>query len=173
MARLIPFPRRKKSTPALDMDALYRQYAGMVLRRVRRFFGESEAEEVVHEVFLRAMEKGESFRGDASPSTWLYHMTTNHCLNRLRNQKRRRSALNINADLPWLKPAAVTDSETSVFLEQLWSQLDDEAIMIGTYYFIDGLSHDEIARIVGVSRRTVGNRVEALRAQARGAAGLD
>ena len=172
MARLIPFRRRPQPASRLDIDALYRQYAGMVLRRVRRFFGDGEAEEVVHEVFLRAMEKADTFRAEASPSTWLYHLTTNHCLNRIRNQKRRRIALQINADLPWLKPAAATDAETSVFLEQLWSQLDDEAIMIGTYYFIDGLSHDEIARIIGVSRRTVGNRVEQLRATARAAAGL-
>jgi len=172
MARLIPFRRRPKTASRLDIDALYRQYAGMVLRRVRRFFGESDAEEVVHEVFLRAMEKGDTFRGDASPSTWLYHLTTNHCLNRIRNRKRRRTALAINADLPWLKPASGTDAETSVFLAQLWSQLDDEAIMIATYYFVDGMSHDEIARILGVSRRTVGNRVEGLRAAARAAAGL-
>ena len=74
----------------VDLDALYRTYAPMVLRRARRFFDAQEAEEVVHEVFLRAVEKAHTFRAEASPSTWLYQMTTNHCLNRLRNSQRRR-----------------------------------------------------------------------------------
>ena len=66
-------------------------------------------------------------------------------------------------------------AEAATFQKQradLIRQLDDEAIMIATYYFVDGMSHDEIARILGVSRRTVGNRVERLRAAARAAAGL-
>ena len=37
--------------------------------------------------------------------------------------------------------------------------------VVGVYYFLDGMTHAEIARILGCSRRTVGNRIEALRAQ--------
>ena len=39
--------------------------------------------------------------------------------------------------------------------------------MFAVYYFVDGLTHAEIAGIVGVSRRTVGNRIEELTAKMR------
>ena len=35
---------------------------------------------------------------------------------------------------------------------------------IAIYYYVDEMSHDEIAALVGVSRRTVGNRLEEFRA---------
>ena len=139
----------------------------MVLRRARRFFDAQEAEEVVHEVFLRVVEKAHTFRGQASPSTWLYQMTTNHCLNRIRNRRRRESARLIRGEQPWDLPAPAATGETTAFLEQLWSQLDEELMTVGVYHFVDGLTHQEIARILGVSRRTVGNRIAALQEKAR------
>lgn len=166
--RLIPFPRRK-----IDVDALYRRHSGVVFRRARRFFDEEEAREVLHEVFLKVVEKQSTFRADASPTTWLYQMTTNHCLNRLRDRKRRAEKLALNRDLPWLLPGGVADAETTVFLEQLWSELSDELTTIGVYYFVDGMTHGEIAELVGVSRRTVGNKVDEIRQRALTAAGID
>lgn len=170
MGRLLAFGRR----PRIDLDTLYTRHAGLVLRRVRRFFKDPvEAEEVVHEVFLRALEKQDSFRAEASPTTWLYQLTTNHCLNRLRNADRRRQALDQNADLPWLQPSGPTPADEAVFLDDLWAGLDADTAAIAVYFFIDGMTHAEIARIVGVSRRTIGNRIADLQAQARAAAGRE
>lgn len=145
----------------------------MIFRRVLRFFpDDAEAEEVVHEVFMRAMEKQHTFRGDASPSTWLYQLATRHCLNRLRDLRRRRETLALNADLPWLRPSAARDQEATMLLSQLIDQLDEEALLICTLYFVDGMSHAEIARVVGVSRRTIGNRIDDARHRMRAAAGV-
>ena len=38
--------------------------------------------------------------------------------------------------------------------------LTEEQADIAMYYFVDGLTHGEIARISGVSRRTIGNRID-------------
>ena len=157
------FTLRAQNT--LDIEHLYRCYGGTVARRVRRFVPPCDVEEVVHEVFLKAMERQSAFRGDASPVTWLYHIATNHCLNRIRDHKRRQELLFENRDLPWILPTRVGDTEKHVLLEQVWSKLDETLTTIAMYYFIDGLTHDEIARITGTSRRTVGNRIEALKAQ--------
>jgi RNA polymerase sigma factor (sigma-70 family) len=166
--RLIPFPRR-----SLDVDGLYRRHSGVVFRRARRFFDEEEAREVMHEVFLKVIEKQHTFRAEASPTTWLYQMTTNHCLNRLRDRKRRAEKLELNAELPWLKPSGPADAETAVFLEQLWTDLDEELVAIAVYYFIDGMTHSEIAEVAGTSRRTIGNRIEEIRRLATKAAGIN
>lgn len=155
----------------LDLAVLYARHAGLVHRRVRRFFPAEDSEELVHEIFLRALEKQDTYRAEASPTTWLYQLATRFCLNRLRDRKRQGEVLAINAELPWLRPAAALDVEAAVFLEALWARLDEESALMALYYFVDGMTHEEIARITGVSRRTVGNRIEALQAQARLAAG--
>ena len=58
---------------------------------------------------------------------------------------------------------------TRSHLEALWEELQT----IGTYYFVDGMSHAEIARITGVSRRTIGNRLAKLQEMAEQAAGRE
>ena len=164
---ILQFPRRK----SLNFDELYVKHAPMVARRVRRFVPESDVEEVVHEVFLKAFERQTSYRGDASPTTWLYHIATNHCINRIRDRRRRRQALEINRELPWLMPSAEADSEDLVLLSQLWSSLTEEQSTIAVYYFTDGLTHGEIARIMDVSRRTIGNRIDEMTTMMRSRGG--
>jgi len=148
----------RKKQP-FDLGEIYRKHAGMVARRVRQFVPADDVEEVVHEVFLKVQEKHESFRGDSSPVTWLYHIATNHCLNRVRNKKRQRHALHLNRDLPWLLPGDSADTEHVLLIRQLWAQLSEAQSTIAIYYFVDGLTHEEIAQITNVSRRTIGNRI--------------
>lgn len=170
-SRSRPGPDRRASamtqandTPVgLDIGELYARHGGLVYRRVRRFYSAEEAEEVVQEVFLRLLSTKASFRGESSVTTWLYQVTTRHCLNRLRNAKRRRQLIDEHGTPAWGMPVAAARQEARVFLEQLWSQLDEELVVIGVYYFVDGLSHGAIAELMGVSRRTIGNRLLAIR----------
>jgi RNA polymerase sigma-70 factor, ECF subfamily len=146
---------------------LYEKYARLVHRRALRFYDEHEAEEVTHEVFLLVIEKIDAFRADASPATWLYRITTNHCLNRLRNSGRRQELWR-ERGFEATPPAALAPAqEESLLLRRLWEELPQELLQIGIYYHVDGLTHGEIARITGLSRRTVGNRLDELSAQAR------
>ncbi|MFV8754631.1 RNA polymerase sigma factor [Nannocystaceae bacterium ST9] len=155
----------------MNVGQLYQQHAAMVLRRVLRFFPRDEAEEVVHEVFIKVLERIDGFRGNASPTTWLYRMTTNHCINRLRDQGRRRELWR-EQGLAWTRELAGDEQEAATFLREFWRELDHESVEIGIHYFIDGMTHAEIARVLGCSRRTVGNRIESMRARARAEAGL-
>ena len=155
---------------AVDVDALYREWAPMVFRRIRRFYDAVEAEEVLHEVFLKVLENLDSFREDASPSTWLYRIATNHCLNRLRNSRRRQELLAEHGSE--LYPSAVgSNQEATLLLRQLWKELPDELLQIAVYYHVDGMTHAEIAEVIGTSRRTVGNRLLELEELAHAKAG--
>ncbi|MFZ4579657.1 MAG: RNA polymerase sigma factor [Myxococcota bacterium] len=158
------------SASTLDVASMYRRFAGMVLRRARRFYGPAEAEEVVHEVFLKVLEAPEMFRGASSPSTWLYRVTTNHCLNRLRNEARRRSLLVEHAESVPGVSSGGHGQEATVFVDEVWRALDAEHAAIGLYYFVDGMTHDQIAEVVGCSPRTVGNRIDRIDALLREAA---
>lgn len=164
-----PPGRAAASTPheELDVGALYQRYAPAIYRRIRRFYDGQEAEEVLQEIFLVVLERIGQFRGEASPSTWLYRVATHHCLNRLRNSARRRALLAESYEELWCEGATSGAQEATAGLRELWRELPEELVMIGVYYHLDGLSHDEIAALVGVSRRTVGNRLAELEAAAR------
>lgn len=46
------------------------------------------ARELSHEIFTKAYEKLDKFRGESSFSSWLYAITYNHCIEFLRRQKK-------------------------------------------------------------------------------------
>lgn len=82
--------RRVQEGDAEAFEVLFRQYGTRIGRQALNLLGnEAEAEEVVQEVFLTFYEKAKTFRGDAALATWLYRLTANAALNRLRRRKRR------------------------------------------------------------------------------------
>jgi RNA polymerase sigma-70 factor (ECF subfamily) len=148
-----------------EVEALYRQYGAIVLRRARTILGdEHAAQDAMQEVFIRVLRGGAEFRQEASPSTWLYRITTNLCLNHLRDAGRRSRRLRAQAGAGEAAPARVEDQ---LMIQRLLEQIPDELREIAIYYHVDHMNQDEIAAIIGVSRRTVGNRLEQFKTQAR------
>jgi RNA polymerase sigma-70 factor, ECF subfamily len=156
------FALRERMLDRHALEGLYRSCGAGVLRRARRLLrDEQAARDAVHDVFLKAWRAGDAFRNDASPMTWLYHITTNHCLNQLRDDRRRRELLEERGESTAPRPAPTADQRVLAY--ELLHTVPPELRMIAVYYFIDQMSQDEIAQLVGISRRTVGYRIEELR----------
>jgi RNA polymerase sigma-70 factor (ECF subfamily) len=148
-----------------SMDMLYRTYGGMVLRRARTLLGDdSAAQDMVQEVFMKAIRAFPGFRGESSLTTWLYQVTTNHCLNAIRDGARRRRAL--ERRMPAEEPIS-SSAEDRVGVEELLRQLPRELCEVAIYYYVDQMNQDEIAELLGVSERTVRNRLKEFRDAAR------
>lgn len=148
-----------------SMEALYRTYGSMVLRRARTLLGdEHAAQDMVQEVFMKAIRAFPSFRGESSLTTWLYQVTTNHCLNTIRDGSRRRRAL--ERRMPTREP--LTESaEDRVGVDELLQQLPRELAEVAIYYYVDQMNQDEIATLLGISERTVRNRLRDFKDAAR------
>jgi DNA-directed RNA polymerase specialized sigma24 family protein len=70
-------------------EALFHRYLSTIYRQAIRLLGDqAEAEEVVQEVFLTVYEKAHTFQGHSAFSTWLYRITMNAALTKLRQRKR-------------------------------------------------------------------------------------
>jgi RNA polymerase sigma factor (sigma-70 family) len=130
-----------------------------MLRRARVLLGdEQSARDALHDVFMRAIRSGDSFRGDAAPMTWLYRVMTNHCLNLIRDRARRAELLARDRELTPESPEASPDDRVAV--ATVLERVPEELREIAVYYFVDQMKREEIARLLGVSLRTVANRLE-------------
>jgi RNA polymerase sigma-70 factor (ECF subfamily) len=68
---------------------LFRRYGSRVFRQALHLLGNpAEAEEVAQDVFVAFYEKARTFRGESALATWLYRLTANAALSRLRRRKR-------------------------------------------------------------------------------------
>jgi len=83
--------QRLQAGDAEAFDTVFRQYFPKVYRQAFHLVGTAaEAEEVAQEVFLTVYEKIHTFRGASALTTWLYRLTTNAALSRLRRRTRRK-----------------------------------------------------------------------------------
>ena len=150
------------SRPAdLDIGELYRKYQAMVARRVRQFVPASDVEEVTQDVFVRALEHRHQFRDQSAPVTWLYRMTTNHCLNWVRDRRTRRRLVEQFGPTAWAESRS-ENPEVKTFVHDLWRTLDPELASIGIYFYLDGLTQADIAKTLGCSERTIAYRLKDL-----------
>ena len=62
------------------------------------------AEDAVQETFLRAWRARDTFDGSSLFRAWLYKIATNVCLDAIRRESRRVSAMHSFAEIPWLQP---------------------------------------------------------------------
>lgn len=73
---------------ASGLRVLYELHRTKVYHLSWRMLGSpQDAEDALQEVFLKVFDRVKNYRGDSAFSTWLYRMTTNHCLDLLRRKK--------------------------------------------------------------------------------------
>jgi RNA polymerase sigma-70 factor (ECF subfamily) len=145
---------------------IYARHAASVYRRALALLGnEAEANEVLQDVFVSLLERPQQFAERSQLSTFLYSVTTHACLNRLRNQRNRARLLHAVAPLP--AAAAPLDAELLVRVRAALQRLPAPLAEVAVYYFVDELSLQEIAEILGCSRKRVSHLVDQLAAWGR------
>jgi RNA polymerase sigma-70 factor, ECF subfamily len=147
---------------AAELRELYEKYALHVHRRARQLVGnESDAWDVVQNVFVRIFESPSAFRGEARPMTYLYRVTTNLSLNLLRAKAIRQAAAPEVTAAQQVEPDA--QAEARNLLMALASRLDDRQLNIAALHYAFGLLQEEIAEVLGLSRKTIGKELAEVR----------
>ncbi|HUS32667.1 MAG TPA: sigma-70 family RNA polymerase sigma factor [Kofleriaceae bacterium] len=139
---------------------MYRAYGHSVLRRARQMLvSDDDAAEVLQEIFMGLIARPGQFDGRSSPSTFLYAVTTNACLTRIRDRKNRGRLIDQHVR-PWSTEMDRRSPETATVVRSVLAQLSEDEARTAVYYYLDGMSHAEIADLLGCSRRHVGNLLE-------------
>lgn len=146
------------------MLELYQRYAPALLRKGERLLQhQQDTEDIVHGLFVDLLKSGNT---DVD-LPYLYRAVTNRCLNHLRYGKNRARLLQEH-DVALRGPARTPCDEQVINLDllcKLADKLDDELAEVLVYRFIDDLELEEIAELIGTSRRTVSKRLEKVRKQ--------
>lgn len=152
-----------------ELEDLYRRYAGLLHARCRSILGsEEEASDAVQETFARVIRHHDTFREQSSPLTWMYQISTNWCLNQLRNRKGRSRKHEDH------KHEIVGDGFVESTLElddgvirDLLADTDDETRAVVIHVFFDDMTREEAARMVGISVPTLRKRLDTFYSRAR------
>jgi RNA polymerase sigma-70 factor (ECF subfamily) len=158
-----------------SFEPLVKKYQSRIFAMARRYARrESEVEDIVQEVFIKAFQKLHSYRAEAPFEHWLMRLSVRTCYDFLRNhQRNRESAFTDMTDqeTDWLERFAA-DPDTAVetadaardLVERVLSQLPPSARLILTLLEIEERSVKEISELTGWSISLV--KIRAFRARA-------
>lgn len=118
----------------------------------------TEAQDIAQAAFARAMEKRHRFSG-GDARAWLYTIALRLAFNELR-RRRQTGPLNVSAEPTW---AMATDPDLWLALDQL-DPRHRAALLLSV---LDGYSHEEIGRMLGVRTGTVSSWLSRGRARLR------
>jgi RNA polymerase sigma-70 factor (ECF subfamily) len=157
-----------------ELAKLYVRYGYVVFRRCLLYLGDAEAaQRAVQEIFVRVVRGWDAFCQDPQPHRALCRSADQWCVEQLHAARRATNA----ATPPAEHTASASESETTtgnddhaalLSMRRLAQELDPDTFRLAVLYFTDELSEEELARELGVSRRSVKKREQQLLERARG-----
>ncbi len=130
------------------MEALYHRFKRRVFSMVARIAGPQDAEEVSQEVFMRIYRGLLKFRGDSALDTWVYRLTVNAAVSHVSRRPARAEGEEALAHVPSAEGPA-RDPRLAARLEHALAALPAGYRAVLVLHDVEGLSHEEIAEILG------------------------
>lgn len=169
-----------------DLDA----YDTLVRRHQARIYGavyhltsnHEDANDLTQDAFIKAFRVLKTFKGDSSFFTWVYRIAVNRTLNFLKQRRNRKPHLSLN-DLDFNAEndpdliAFVSDntprrdatlSELQKILNSALQKLSERHQLVVTMHDVQGMTHEEIAEVLGCNVGTVRSRLFYARQQLQG-----
>ena len=156
------------SKPEINIEEYYQSYGPMVLRRCRQLLRDEEkALDALQEVFTKLLIHKKRLKNQF-PSSLLFRISTNTCLNMIRDQ---RSHPSLTGEEALAGIAAYDESENRIMLrdllERIFRKEKESTRTIAVMHFVDGMTLQEVADEVGLSLSGVRKRIREFRARMR------
>jgi RNA polymerase sigma-70 factor (ECF subfamily) len=160
---------------AASFEPLVEKYSPRVFATARRYARrESEVEDIVQEIWLKAFHKLKSFRAEAPFEHWLMRLAVRTCYDFLRGHQRNRETTFSELTEPetdWLErfvhqPDSASENADAArqLIERVMQELSPPARLVITLLEIEDRSVKEISKLTGWSVPLV--KVRAFRARA-------
>jgi RNA polymerase sigma-70 factor (ECF subfamily) len=146
-----------------DFEQTIRDNSGILHKLCRVYANDdSEYEEIFQEMMIQIWRSLPNFRGDSQLSTWLYRICINTALNFRTKHRRLKTHVPIDETVPSKFEFA---DDKDVQLKKLYAAIRelkpiDRAIVS---LYLDERSHEETAKILGISKTNVATRLQRLK----------
>jgi len=150
-----------------DRDALrtlFERYKDRVYSIAIYSLGGDEqlASDVTQQVFIKLMTRIGQFRGDSEFATWLYRLVVNTCRDEQRKQRRwvpfADSAF-MTATVKQTQTSQYATKELAREVQRALGELKPKLRWPLLLRYVEGLSYDEIGKVLGCSKGTVASRL--------------
>ena len=152
----------------IALAALYQKYAPAIYAHCRRMLqSQAAARDATQEAFVRVLTRGPRFPNDDDGLRYLYRVSTNVCLNQIRELKihtRAASSLRARPSSSGSMEGRHADRE---FVAAVLDRCGEAGATVAVMHYVDGMSQVEVAEILGITRRTVFNRLRKIEKVAR------
>ena len=148
--------------------ALYRRHAPALWRMALRLSrgAEEEARDVMQETWIRAADRLDTFRWESSLRTWLISIALNCSRERIRRQSRETRAEGVEVAGQAPEPLG-TGGVEPIDLSRAIDALPDGYRRVLVLHDLEGYTHDEIGRLLGVEPGTSKSQLHRARASVR------
>jgi len=165
--------RRAQDGDMTAYDALVERYQERIYATIYHMTGNHEdAIDLAQETFIKGYQALKTFKGDSSIYTWIYRIAVNKTINHLKQKKHRPhlslNDLDFNAEHDPDLVAFVSENtpRRAIGLSELQEKLNAALLKLSevhrlavTLHDIQGLPHEEIARIMDCNVGTVRSRL--------------
>jgi len=133
-------------------EELYRRFGDRMKSIAWNHLGSAaDAEDAVQETFLKIHRAASTYSGEAAFSTWAFRILVNTCYDTLRRRRRRIEEAPIEEHETIERTAPNVDDTKRMTLRKLLDELPEQRRTVFSLFEIEGLSHAEIAEILGIS----------------------
>jgi RNA polymerase sigma factor (sigma-70 family) len=142
---------------------------------------EEEAEETMQDTFVQVYQAAAGFKGGSAVATWIYRITVNKCLDKIRYKKRVKrfafisSLMNREGDSFVYEPGdfqhpgvLMENKDRSKYLFSALKQLPENQYSAFVLKQIEGLPQKEVAEIMGISEKAVESLFQRAKSKLRG-----
>jgi RNA polymerase sigma-70 factor, ECF subfamily len=137
----------------------YRRYAPALIRKAERMLqSHDDALDVVQGLFVDLLQQADT----PIDLPYCYRAVTNRCLNLIRDRSARRRLLQ-RQDAVLRGPIRTSCEDRTISLDlltKLSDRLDRQCAEILVYRYVDDMTQEEIATLLGLSRKTIGHKLE-------------
>ena len=142
------------------LGELYEKFAPAIFAHCRRFLNSpAAARDATQEAFVRVIARGVVLPSEEEALRYLYRVSTNVCLNLLREHNvHSRAVPTLAANMSHVNSAesGLADRE---FVNAVMDRCGEGGAKVAIMHYLDGMSQVEIADVLGITRRTVFNRL--------------
>lgn len=162
---------------------IYDMYKNIVFNTALSYLRDrSEAEEITQDVFVEVFDSAKKFEGKSSVKTWIYRITVNKCLDRLRYLKRKKRFAQVQSlfktggtalqfditDDDFKHPGIALDrQENAIILFKALQHLPQHQQTAFILSFVEELPRQEAADVMQISLKAIESLLQRAKANLR------